>query len=348
MLFYGLNSKSLFEKNMENIGYPIELIALFLLLVTAFVALDLWLHRGDKPVSLFNASVWSVIWILLALAFAGYLAVNYGGERAALFLSGYALEKALSIDNLMVFVAVFAAFSVPEGYRHRILYWGIIGAIIFRLIFVVAGSALYALGAWVELLFALIILWTAMKMLQQSAAEAVEDYSQHWSVCLFSKILPVFPRRVGNRFFLSTSTAQRLVKEEPEYRNISLSSKAWFYVTPLFLCLLTIEVVDILFAFDSVPAIIAITKDPLLVYTAIIFAILGLRSLYFVLAALQRYLRFLTVAVVVLLFYIGGKLLIFVAADLFFFARPASLTAVERGDCFGCFNHRCCSLFVFS
>lgn len=312
---------------MENIGYPLELIALFLFMVTAFVALDLWLHRSDKPVSLLNASVWSVIWVLLALVFAGFLALNYGSERAALFLSGYVLEKALSIDNLMVFVAVFAAFSIPEGYRHRILYWGIIGAIVFRLIFVIAGSALYALGSWVELLFAVIILWTAFKMLQQHSGAEVEDYSQHWSVRFFSKMLPVFPRRVGNRFFLSKPAAERFIKEEPEYKNIVLPAKAWFYVTPLFLCLLTIEVVDILFAFDSVPVIIAVTKDPLLVYTAIIFAILGLRSLYFVLAALQRYLRFLTAAVVVLLFYIGAKLLIFSAADLIF-AKDLHISAL--------------------
>jgi tellurite resistance protein TerC len=304
-----------------HIGYPPITIALFCAIILGFLALDLYSHRKDKAVSIKDALIWSVVWIGLALSFAGYLYLQYGSEFASLFLTGYMLEKVLSVDNLMVFVAVFSAFGIPEEYRHRVLLFGVLGAIIFRLIFVAAGSWLYALGPWVEFVFAAIIAWTAVKMFQDEAAsgdeaEEIADYSNHWSVRFTKRIIPVWPKLHGHDFFLRERQVAAL-KALPENAGVQVPPSKLLYATPLFLCLIAIEVADIIFAFDSVPAVIAVTKEPLLVYTAIIFAILGLRQLYFVLAALQKYLVHLAKAIIALLFFIAFKLALAASVKVF-------------------------------
>jgi len=291
-----------------TIGFPPMVIAIFAALIILFIAIDLFSHRADKPVSLKDAIVWSIIWVVVSLGFAGYLYYSQGAQYAQLFLTGYALEKVLSVDNLMVFVAIFSAFAVPEGYRHRILFYGVIGAIVFRGIFVAVGSAIYAIGPWVELVFAAIIAWTAVQMLKaDDDGDEVEDYSNHWSVRLTRKLVPVWPKLVGHNFFVGGKQVDALL-QQPENKDVDVPRGKWIYATPLLLCLVTIEIADVLFAFDSVPAVIAVTNEPLLVYTAMIFAILGLRQLYFVLAALQKYLVHLAKAVIVLLFFIAAKL----------------------------------------
>lgn len=319
-----------------HVGFPPSVVALFVVLVIGFLALDLYAHRGDKAVSLKNAIGWSLVWVAVALGFAGYLYVAFdktmGTDFAALFLTGYALEKVLSIDNLMVFVAIFGSFAVPDAYRHRVLFYGVIGAIVFRLIFVSLGSVIYAIGPWVDFVFAAIIAWTAYKMLQDGGDEAeIEDYSQHWSVKLTKRFIPIFPRLDGHNFFVSRQDIEsRLTGDIQATDQIEPGRK--FYATPLFLCLIAIEFCDVLFAFDSVPAVIAVTKEPLLVYSAMIFAILGLRQLYFVLAALQKYLTHLAKAVIILLFFIAFKLVVAGAHHLgwtdFHIAPSTSLTIV--------------------
>ncbi|MBI1208146.1 MAG: TerC/Alx family metal homeostasis membrane protein [Azospirillum sp.] len=300
-----------------SIGYPPATIAVFCAGIIGFIILDLFVHRGDRPVSLFDAILWSLVWIAASLAFFGYIHWQYGAERANLFLAGYLLEKVLSVDNLMVFLAIFSAFSIPEAYRHRILYYGVIGAILFRLVFVMIGTSIYALGPWVEFLFAAVITWTAVKMLQQKHDdEELEDYAHHWSVRLTERLVPVFPKLVGHNFFVGPKVLAAEL-EKPENAGLQLARQAKLYATPLLLCLVCVEFADIVFAFDSVPAIIAVTKDPLLVYSAMIFAILGLRSLYFVLAAMQRYLAHLGKAVIALLFFIAFKLCVNAANHMF-------------------------------
>jgi tellurite resistance protein TerC len=303
-----------------TIGYPPTTVALFCAVILGFLALDLYSHRKDKAVSIRDALIWSAIWIALALGFAGYLFLQYGSEKSSLFLTGYLLEKVLSVDNLMVFVAIFAAFGIPEQYRHRVLLYGVLGAIVFRLIFVSAGSWLYSLGPWVEFVFAAIIAWTAVKMLQDERAgeggDAIADYSDHWSVRLTKRLFPVWPKLQGHSFFINAQEVAQL-KAQPEHAAVQVPMGKWIYATPLFLCLIAIEVADIVFAFDSVPAVIAVTKDPLLVYTAIIFAILGLRQLYFVLAALQKYLVHLAKAIIILLFFIAFKLALAASIKMF-------------------------------
>lgn len=303
-------------ESTQHIGYPPSVIALFVVLVIVFVGIDLFSHRKDKPVSLKDAVIWSAVWVAVSLAFAVYIYIEFGAEFASLFLTGYALEKVLSVDNLMVFVAIFSAFAVPDGYRHRILFYGIIGAIIFRGIFVMAGTALYAFGPWVEFVFAAIIVWTAIQMLKDDGGDdEIEDYSDHISVRITRRLLPVWPKLEGHNFFVCSKTVEQRLAES-ENKDIDVPRGRWVYATPLLLCLVTIEIADVMFAFDSVPAVIAVTKEPLLVYSAMIFAILGLRQLYFVLEALQKFLVHLAKAIILLLFFIAAKLTLSAAINL--------------------------------
>lgn len=291
-----------------SLGFPPLTMAVFVGIALGALLLDMVSHRGNKPITLAGASLWSVFWIAISLGFAGFLYVQHGSEVASLFVTGYALEKVLSVDNLFVFMAIFAWFKVPDGLRHRILYWGIIGAIVFRGVFVAIGTGLLAFGPWVELVFALIVAWTAVMMLRSGGDDDEEpDYSRHIAYRFASRLFPVWPKLHGQRFFVSRKVLEAEV-QKPENQGMSLAAKGGLFATPLFLCLVVVEVSDVLFAFDSVPAIIAVSREPLIVYSAMLFAILGLRTLYFVLEALKRYLVHLEKAVIVLLFFIAAKL----------------------------------------
>ena len=291
-----------------EMGFPPVTLAVFVGMALGALLLDMLTHRGDKPVSLIKASLWSVFWIALSLAFAGFLYVQHGAEVASLFVTGYALEKVLSVDNLFVFMAIFTWFRIPDHLRHRVLYWGIIGAIVFRGVFVAIGTGLLALGPWVEVLFALIVAWTAVMMLRsEKEADTAVDYSQNLAYRFAHKLFPVWPKLHGNRFFVKRSELEKEMASEAA-QGLSLPAKGAIFATPLFLCLVVVEVSDVLFAFDSVPAIIAVSREPLIVYSAMLFAILGLRTLYFVLEALKRYLVHLEKAVIALLFFIAFKL----------------------------------------
>lgn len=291
-----------------HIGFPPLTMAVFVGLALAALLLDMVTHRDDKPITLARASIWSLFWVAISLAFAGFLYVQHGPEVASLFVTGYALEKVLSVDNLFVFIAIFAWFKVPDGMRHRVLYWGVIGAIVFRGIFVAIGTGLLSFGPWVEIVFAAIVAWTAVMMLKGGDdEEEEEDYSQHLAYRFAKKLFPVWPKLYGHNFFVSRKKLEVEV-HKPENKGMSLAAKGGIFATPLFLCLVVVEVSDVLFAFDSVPAVIAVSREPLIVYSAMLFAILGLRTLYFVLEALKRYLVHLEKAVIALLFFIAGKL----------------------------------------
>ena len=273
--------------------YSYWAVGAFFLIIIASLLLDLFAHKKNEAISMKNAALWSVFWVALSLLFAGYIWYSHGAEQSSLFLAGYLLEKSLSVDNLFVFMAIFSSFAVRDAYQHRVLYYGIIGALIMRMVFIAAGTAvLHIFEVWALTIFGLFVLWTAWKMWQESRKEdrEIEDYSHHWSVRVVGRFFPVLPCMRGEQFFVREN--KRL------------------FCTPLFLCLVVIEVADVMFAFDSVPAVIAVTREPFLVYTSNIFAILGLRSLYFLLAAAKRYLRFLENAVIIILVFIGAKLLL--------------------------------------
>ncbi len=290
---------------MTPLGFPPDLIVLFIGLTSAALWLDLHLHHHSQAISIRDALMWSAVWIGLALVFYGYLFVQFAPYYANLFLAGYLLEKALSVDNLMVFVAIFAAFGINDGRQHRVLYYGVLGAVVFRLLFIGAGTWLFHMSAWVELLFAGIVAYSGYVMLTAGDHQDIEDYSHHWSVTYTKRLIPVIPRLFGDRFFIRH---QDLGDDFMRMENINLHRQANYYATPLLLCVVCVEATDVVFAFDSVPAVIAVTREPLLVYSAMIFAILGLRSLYFVLAAAHKNLPHLGVAVSLLLFFIGFKL----------------------------------------
>ena len=307
----------------QHFGFPLETVAVFIILSVGAIVIDLFAHKDDKPMTLKSAVLWSLFWVFVSILFGVYLWVHHSSEAASLFFTGYALEKVLSIDNLFLIMAVFSWFKVPEGYRHRVLYWGVIGAIIFRMIFVAIGTSLLALGPVIELIFALIVGWSAVMMLKQDDEEEKnEDYSEHLAYRWVHQFFPVFPRLYGHYFFLN---AEKLAEARKAYPDVHLElagedtkhpennhphamKKGQWVATPLFLCLAVIELSDVLFAFDSVPAVIAVSKEPLIVYSAMMFAILGLRTLYFVLEALKGYLIHLEKAVVALLFFIAFKL----------------------------------------
>ncbi len=285
-------------------------VLLFAGIVFAALWFDLSAHKKGEAVSIRNAACWSAFWVVLAGAFAVYIGVTHGGEQSSLFLAGYLLEKSLSIDNLFVFMAIFSAFGIADRFQHRVLYFGIVGALVLRMVFIAAGSTvLKLLGPWALGAFALFVLWSAWKMWEASTREEeeIEDYTTHWSVRMTRRFFPVHPQLSGHAFF---------VRKEGKLN-----------ATPLFLCLIVIEIADVMFAFDSVPAVLAVTREPFLVYTSNIFAILGLRSMYFLLAAAKRSLRHLEKAVILVLVFIGCKMLL----DLFglFHVSPnMSLTVI--------------------
>ena len=278
-----------------ELGYSILAVVLF-----ALLAFDLYAHRDGKEITLKSATAWSFFYVAVSLAFAIYIYFAYSAEWAQLFLTGYALEKVLAVDNLFAFMIIFGYFGISSKHQHRILYWGIIGAIIFRGIFVYLGTAFTALfGPWAELIFAAIIGFTAWKMLFNDSDGNDEtsevNYSDAWYVRGLRRVLPVTEKIEENKFFVKIANEK---------------GKLVWAATPFFVCLVAIEISDIVFAFDSVPAIIAVTQDPFLVYAAMMFAILGLRSLYFVLEALRRVLSKLETMVIIILLFIAGKLML--------------------------------------
>lgn len=302
----------------HSLGFPIETVLMFVILALTAIIIDLYAHHNDKPISLTSAILWSLFWVAVALGFALYLYLHHGSEIASLFITGYVLEKALSVDNLFVIMALFSWFAIPNNYRHRLLYWGVIGAIIFRAIFVVIGTGLLSLGPWMEFCFSVVVALTGFMMLKnQGQDEKIKDYSEHFAYRIAKRIFPSYPKIVGHHFLLTRKQLNAELTKPENSDLIHKMPKSALYATPLFLCVVVIELSDVMFAFDSVPAVIAVSQEPLVVYSAMIFAILGLRTMYFVLEAMQQYLVHLGKAVVCLLFFIAAKLALNASDHLF-------------------------------
>lgn len=309
-----------------HIGLETETMVVFGIVALFALSVDIWVHRKDKPIALKSAIMWTLFWIAVSMCFALFLYVHFNGEVASLFLAGYLFEQALSVDNLFVMMAIFAWFKVPEQFCHRVLYWGVLGAIFFRLLFVVIGSALFAMGPVVEFFFALLVAASGFMMLRKKDDNEDEtaDYSHHIAFRAVRLFFPVFPRLVGHSFFVSQAHVNEEMKK-PENQGLVLKRHGPLFATPLFLCLAVIETTDVMFAFDSVPAVIAVSREPLIVYSAMIFAVLGLRSMYFVLDAMRQYLIHLEKAVTVLLFFIAFKLAASASLHLFGFGIDISV-----------------------
>lgn len=276
----------------------------FNVFVLLLLALDLGVfHRQAHAVSMKEAGLWSVIWISLALVFNAGLYLFTGPGPAMEFFTGYVIEKSLSIDNIFVFVLIFSYFKVPDLYQHRVLFWGVLGALVMRAGLIVAGSALIERFHWIMYFFGGFLLITGIKMAFQKHEAA--DPTQSWVVRTFKRLMPVTDEYHGDHFF----TVKNGVR----------------YATPLLLVLVMVETSDLLFATDSIPAIFAVTTDPFLVYTSNVFAILGLRSLYFLLANAVTKFRYLKLGLALVLSFVGVKMLV---VEFFHYDIP---TAVSLG-----------------
>ena len=305
----------------------------FIAFVLLMLALDLGVfHRKAHAVSVREAMGWSAVWISLGLAFAvfvyfayeghwlglGALAdpvdgmVNGGAAAVEKYLTGYIVEKSLSVDNIFVIAMIFGFFSVPPLYQHRVLFWGILGALVLRGVMIVVGAKLIAEFHWVLYVFAAFLILTALKMLFLKSGHG--DPNHNAVVRLTRRLFPVTARFHGEHFVVRAGTSASLESEVPgaaavEDEVVRAAKPGTLLLTPLALALVMVETTDVIFAVDSIPAIFAITGDPFLVFTSNVFAILGLRSLYFALAGMVEKFRYLKVSLALILLVVGLKML---------------------------------------
>ena len=262
--------------------------AFFAFVATLLFADLVVFHRKSHEPSLREAAGWTVVWCSIALAFNCVIWAWLGRVRAIEFLTGYVVEWSLSMDNVFVFAVVFSFFRVPLKYQYRVLFWGILGAVLMRLTFILLGAALIARFGWVLPIFGLFLIWTAIKLAMEGDSEVHPD--QNILMRAAKKVFPVASGDHGQKFFVRENGRRA--------------------ITPLFLVLLVIESTDVMFAVDSVPAIFSITKDPFIVFTSNIFAILGLRALYFLLAGVMDLFRYLKYGLSAVLGFVGAKMLV--------------------------------------
>jgi tellurite resistance protein TerC len=282
----------------ENHILPFAVFSGFILLLLAF---DLGvLQKRAHRMAMREAVLWSLGWVTLALLFNGLLYVLFeqqwlgpgfsplsGSDAALQFLTGYLIELALSVDNLFVFLLIFNYFGIADRFQHKVLYWGILGAIILRLLFIISGSLLISRFEWILYIFGGILVFSGWKMMRQGEVRVEPE-----------KNVMI---RAARRFFPVT--------DEPHSERFVLRKHGRLHLTPLFLVLLTVETTDVVFAVDSIPAIFAVTRDPFIIFSSNIFAILGLRSLYFVLAEAMHSFHYLKAGLSVVLMFIGVKML---------------------------------------
>ncbi|MGY1615958.1 TerC family protein [Geodermatophilus sp. SYSU D00691] len=275
---------------MDDLSFAVPAWAWIALTVgiAAMLAIDLFLHRDDHEIGFREAATWSAVWIGIGLGFGAVLWLWQGGEVAGAYYSGYLIEKALSVDNVFIFAMVFAAFAVPAAYQHKVLFWGVIGALGFRLVFIFAGASLLEALSWTAFLLGALLIWTAWKMAYRHGAEV--DPQRNVLVRLVRRAVPTTPEYHGSRFFVRLDGRRT--------------------ATLLFVVLVAIEATDLVFAVDSVAAVLAITTNTFLVWTANAFAVLGLRALYFCLAGLLQRFVLLHYGLAVLLAFAGVKLVL--------------------------------------
>lgn len=257
--------------------------------VLVLLLIDLSLFgSSDKPVSRNKALIESCLWIAIALAFNFWFGQTYGHELGLEFLTGYLVEKSLSVDNLFVILLIFSSFRVPAQYQHKVLFYGVLGAIIFRAFFILIGAQLLHMFSWILYIFGAILVITAIKFLRETDDKI--DVQENWSLKLIRRFIPTTDKYNGSHFFLKENGIRK--------------------ATPLFLALIVVEVTDIIFAVDSIPAVFAVTHDAFVAYGSNILAVLGLRALYFVLADWAGRLRYLKPGLAAVLGFIGLKMLL--------------------------------------
>ncbi|WP_425985627.1 TerC family protein [Brevundimonas sp. TWP1-2-1b1] len=277
---------------------PVWMWAAFLTLVVVLLVLDLGvLHRKHREIGVRESLLMSLGYLTLGVAFGGWVWFSLGQQSGIEYLTGFVVEKSLAMDNVFVIAMIFSYFAIPQKYQHRVLFWGILGVIVLRAIMIAGGAALVSEFGWVLYIFAAFLILTGIKMI--AMADKSHDIGDNPLLRLLKRRLRVTDQLHGERFFAKL----------PDPKTGRLAT----YVTPVFLALVMIEIADVIFAVDSVPAIFAITTDPYIIYTSNIFAILGLRALYFALAAIIHRFAYLKQALAILLIFIGSKIFV---ADL--------------------------------
>ncbi len=262
---------------------------LFVAVVVTVLALDLGVfHRSARRVHMREGAVWVAVWVGLAMAFNAFVFYRFGNERGLNFLQAYLLEQALSVDNVFVFIFIFSYFRVPEAFQHRVLFWGILGAVLTRGVFVVAGVALISRFHWIMYGLGVFLIATAVKMLTKGDEDL--DLSKNRILRLFRRLVPTTEHYEGAKFTVVRNGRR--------------------FATPLLAVLVVVEATDVMFAVDSIPAVFGVTTDVFIVYTSNIFAVLGLRSLFFLVAGLVSKLHLLKHGVALILAFIGVKILI--------------------------------------
>ncbi|MFF4337939.1 MULTISPECIES: TerC family protein [Streptomyces] len=275
---------------MNDLSFPVPLWvwAAVTVGICVMLAVDLIAHRDNHVIGFKEAAIWSSIWIAIGLGFGLILLAWQGGEVSSTYYAGYLIEKALSIDNVFVFALVFSFFAVPDAYQHKVLFWGVLGALAARLVFIFVGAELLQVFFWTAYLFGAFLIWTGWKMAVSKDEEVHPDRNP--VVRLVKKLIPTDPKFHGDKFFIRRN-GKRIA-------------------TLLFVVLVAVEATDLIFAVDSVAAVLAITTNTFLVWTANAFAVLGLRSLYFCLAGLLRRFAYLHYGLAVLLAFAGVKLIL--------------------------------------
>jgi TerC family integral membrane protein len=273
---------------METIGTPLQW-GVFLALILGMLAVDLGvIHRKEHRVGLREALFWSVVWTIIALLFNLWIYRAWGSKPGLEFLTGYIIERSLSFDNIFVFVVIFNYFAVPAEYQHRVLFWGIVGALFSRGLFIGMGTALLTRFEWLMLVFGAFLVYTGINILRQKETEVHPEKNP--VLRLFQRFVPLTSHYHGKRFFVRR-----------EHRTLA---------TPLMLVLVVVEATDVVFAVDSIPAVFGVTRDPFIVFTSNIFAILGLRALYFLLAGLMHKFHYLSYGLGLVLIFVGAKMLV--------------------------------------
>ena len=256
--------------------------------IAVMLGIDLYRHRDDHEPSQKEALIESAIWVSFGLAFGGVIALAFGGQATTEYLSGYVIEKSLSVDNVFVWAMLFATFKIPLKYQHRVLFWGIFGALLLRGIFIWAGTALIAKFWWVLLVFGALLIVTGLKILRHRNDEGEKEHTA--GIRLLKKVMPVSDELDGHKFFTKVNAKRA--------------------ATPLFAALVVVELTDVIFAVDSVPAILAVSNEPFLVFASNAFAIMGLRAMYFLLANAKEKFHYLSHALGIILIYVGIKMTI--------------------------------------
>lgn len=255
-------------------------------LILVMLLVDLFAHRKAHEIDVKEAAIWSAFWVALGLAFGGLIWWQFGPEYATQYYSGFLIEKSLAVDNVFIWAIIFTSFAVPKMYQHRVLFLGVLGALVFRGIFIAAGSAIIKEFAWVLYIFAAFLIFTGIQMLRKQ--DQHDDPSKSKFFQWFSKVVPSTSEYHGQKLFIRK--AGKLL------------------ATPLFMVLVLIEFTDIIFAVDSIPAIFAVTSEPYLVFTANAFAILGLRAMYFLLADIMHRFVYLKLGLALILVWVGVKM----------------------------------------